>query len=568
MGAGSGTESRGDAAGEGRSASELATLLLELSRLVKARRFYPPGDARLVPLFERGLRAWSSDLSRRGDLDLEIRERGFGEHRGRGTLSHAKLADLQREFRSRRVSRLCVSAQADAEAFAALVEVLATDPEALEAQGGFARALYARAPSGFVVNGCPGEPADGEDTLEFLEEGLPTMEDGEPAAGPQPTGSAPPAAAAGEAVESEIVATADASANPLELQAAPVGPDAESRALPEVLAELEACEQTSKYVELARQVARLADRATEHGETDEAYAVLLQLAGHVHGKRDPRQREMARSFLRSLTVGPRLEDVIRRASDRSDRESIQATQLLIELGDDAVRCLLRAAAQEPDPDRRARMHGVLIAMGEKILPELLRLMEGDDPEKAKLAARLVGETQNPDGVPQLSRLLSHPDPGVREEAAKALVRVGTDRATDMLIRALRSRTPGLVALAIHCLGVTGQVRAVGPLVQALRAAVEERQVERARDVIRALGRLGRREATQPLADLLQRKSLLGRRWLRDLKVMAATALGGLPGDEAVGALAQAARSRDPQLRRAAQTALDRRAQALASSSSP
>ena len=51
--------------------------------------------------------------------------------------------------------------------------------------------------------------------------------------------------------------------------------------------------------------------------------------------------------------------------------------------------------------------------------------------------------------------------------------------------------------------------------------------------------------------------------LRELKLAAAAALAGIPGDDAVGALAQAAQARDAQLRRAAQTALDRRAQALA-----
>jgi HEAT repeat protein len=96
----------------------------------------------------------------------------------------------------------------------------------------------------------------------------------------------------------------------------------------------------------------------------------------------------------------------------------------------------------------------------------------------------------------------------------------------------------------------------------MQKAVEARKVETAREAIRALGRLARPEATQPLADLLLSKSLLARRRLRELKVAAASALGRIPGDDAVGALAQAARSRDRQLRRAAQTALDRRGQAL------
>jgi hypothetical protein len=96
----------------------------------------------------------------------------------------------------------------------------------------------------------------------------------------------------------------------------------------------------------------------------------------------------------------------------------------------------------------------------------------------------------------------------------------------------------------------------------MREAIQSHQPELAREAIGALGRLARPEATGALAELLLSRSLLRRRRLRELRIAAASALGRIPGDDAVGALAQAARSRDGQLRRAAQTALDRRAQAL------
>jgi hypothetical protein len=88
-------------------------------------------------------------------------------------------------------------------------------------------------------------------------------------------------------------------------------------------------------------------------------------------------------------------------------------------------------------------------------------------------------------------------------------------------------------------------------------------VPRAKEAIRALGRLGRPEAAMALVALVERRVRLGGGWLRELKAVAVSALAAVPGDEAVAALAQAAQARDTQLRRAAQTALDRRAQARA-----
>lgn len=594
-----------------RSASELATLMLELGRMVKARRFYEPGDAHLAPIFERGLRTWRSDLERRAALDLEVRKDGFRERGGRGTVAHAKLADLLRDLRSRGVSRICFAGDLDVEAIAGFVEAVALGVADLQSRGGFQAVVYAHAPLGIVVNDCPpGSLPEANEELAFVDE-EPDSAAGGPGPGgeatpertPSPPDEAPPESDApaehagleqndgfqerdlfgepGGSLEAMAAEDAEARHDPslpegqfeptpsLDLapavEAAPLErgvADQRSAEIVDVLRELDSCEDTAQYVELARQASRLAERASEMGRWDDCYRIMLVLSDHATGKREDRQQELARSFLSSIAQERRLENLIDRACAAGDAGSVRASQVLLGLGEEVVGPLLAAAETERNPDRRAQMHGVLIAMGEKILGELLRRMDGDDLEALKTAVRLTGETQNPDGVPRLSQLLAHSDASVREEAAKALVRVGSERAIDALIRALRSQTPGMPELAVYCLGATAQTRAIAPLVQALHDAIEEHRVERGREIIRALGRIARPEATAALADLLRRKSLIERRWMRDLKVAAAAVLGGLPGDDAVGALAQAARSKDSQLRRAAQTSLDRRAQAL------
>jgi hypothetical protein len=98
---------------------------------------------------------------------------------------------------------------------------------------------------------------------------------------------------------------------------------------------------------------------------------------------------------------------------------------------------------------------------------------------------------------------------------------------------------------------------------ALRRAVGRRRYDFATELVRALGRLGRPEAAADLAALLGHRGLRYRAAWRELKLAAAAALGRVPGDAAVSALGEAARSRDPQVRRAAQSALERRAAALA-----
>jgi len=514
-----------------RTAPELATLLLELGRLIRARRYYAPGDAKLAAVFERSLRAWQADLERRGALELELLAEGFRETGGRGVLSHPRLAELEQDLAERGVKQLRFEPSLDGEGFAAFAEVLATDAGRTASRGGFAAALYAHSPSGILVNGVtPGAPP--------------------------PERPPAPAAALEEEDLSEFVTdeeTAPVAAVPEE------PPVAELDAL---VSQLDKCESASSYLDLARRTTLLAERAFDEGRQDEAFAAFVRLATHANEKTAERSRELALGFLRSLVAGPRLEHVIRRALRGLEAGDLEANQVLLTLGETMVPALLDAASSLEKGVERERLAAMVLTFGERALPVVLERLSGrESPPRLRAAVRIAGELQHPDVVAPLSALLETDERTVREEAVRALVRVGSDAAIGALAGVLGSATPGLALSALHGLGSTASVRAVEPLRRTLAQALEARDVPRAKEVIRALGRLGRPEAGGALVGLLERRVRLGGGWLRELKSAAVAALGTIPGDEAVAALAQAAQTRDNQLRRAAQTALDRRAHA-------
>src|SRR3990172_4538171 len=96
-----------------RTASDVASLLVELGRALKARRFYPEGDRRLAELLQRGWRAPRAELERSGPLEIEIREGGVrfaGASLGRGVLD-----ELARELAARDVGRLRFSGAPEAQ---------------------------------------------------------------------------------------------------------------------------------------------------------------------------------------------------------------------------------------------------------------------------------------------------------------------------------------------------------------------------------------------------------------------------------------------------------------------
>jgi hypothetical protein len=336
----------------------------------------------------------------------------------------------------------------------------------------------------------------------------------------------------------------------------------------DLLRDLDDCTEAIVYRELAERAGNAAEKLAAEGLENEAYVVLRALVSHAsdESKRPPEQREAASDHLRRLAAGPLFENLLGRACGEGDG-SLEANQILVQLGSDVCVPVFRAAALERNAERRERLHGALIAMGEEVLPDLLRLMRNEDPVQARSAVRLAGELQSPAAVGRLSELLESASSALSQEVSKALVRIGDATAIRALAAGLDSRVSHVPSIAAYALGASGSDFAVEALLGALHRSIVHGKTEFAREVIRSLGRLGRAEATPDLAAILLRRGLRQRRRHRELKLAAASALGRLPGDEAVGALAQAAQSRDSHIRRAAQIALDRRAQALAGPSS-
>ncbi len=518
----------GRAAGE-RTPSDVAALLVELGRVLKARQFYPAGDPALAELVDRGFRSVRAELERHGWLEVEVGAQGFRLLPDGTPIGRGRLDDLAQTFVSRGQARLALDAQLDLPGFQALVDRLA---------GAAPAAPPARA------SVAPPRPAEGA-----------------PAAEPPPAATA--AAAPRAVAVAPRPAPSAAEKRSLDVDRAPLeAPPLDERGahLVALLRELDACTDDARYAELAREVTDDGAKAFDAGDFDESYRVLRVLGMHASDtkRRSAPQRETAQQRLAELAVGPRLDALFRRACGRGAESSIRASQLLLQLGVEVVPNLLQRIDAEQDGDRRGQMSGILIAMGEKATPELVRLMETGDGRRARTAARFAGEIQNPAAVAALRRLLQRSDEELRREAAKALVRIGHPSAVDALVEALGRRDPGLPALAAYCLGATGSTRAFDAVREALPRALWRGDFELARELVRSLARFGRPEATTQLAAVLSRTSFLQRRALREVKLAAIAALSKLRGEAALQALAQAAVSRDSELRTAAERELSRR----------
>ncbi len=542
----------------GRSAPELAVLLLELASVVKARSVFAPGEPRLAAVFDRCVRAWRTDLARHGALQLELTPAGFREVGGGGHLQHARLGELLRDLGARGLTRLRFDMELDGDALAGFVHLLA-DPFLRELRGpAFVARLTALVPIGIAV--------------ELVAREAPLV----------PAMPAPPPAVEqvrpDEDTEVELVAveaeaesdTAPAVDVPaVEEFAGEPGSDPDSDTMPiaetphaapldVLLGELSGCGNAASYLDLARRAITEAERARD---ANELYRVLDALAQHIETK-EQRLSEIARSFLVSLCQGDALRDLLERTARGVGAEQVRSAQILALVGEPAAAAVLERMPAYPELVQRERLVPLVLALGDRAVPELMQRLDRPERDIARNAAHILGMMQHPGAVERLSELAVGKDAVLREESARALVRIGTDDAVSGLTRGLRGERE-VVSSAVQHLGGTANAKAVTPLGHALERALEAKDVELAKEILRALGRVGRPEANVIFGSVMRRKAGLTGRWLKDVKVAAASALSTVPGDQAVALLAEALQSRDEPLRRAAQRALDRRAEAVA-----
>lgn len=513
-----------------RSGPDVASLLVELGRLLRACHFYELGHPTLAQAFRRAARAFQGDIDRSGPLEVRIGSGSFLFEGGR--LAPHVLDELARELAARRLRGFRLASPFDPDAFAAFVQIASMDPESLRECGGPKRAL-----SRFLVDGIEIDEETSADAPGGAQEGgAPLFAEIEPETLGRPAG-----------------ATEEAPTP--ELSFAP-----EETPFQTLLLELEACEDNAGYARLTDRVVEAAARAARTGHPEQAFEAVLTARDHAGDelKRSPHQRKLAAAMLRELLCGPALAEVIERACLDDPHSSVEATSVLLQAGERVVPALLDSLDRAEDPERRERLRSLLLALGDDASQPLLEAMGGRDRRLARSAVRLCGELQHPRAVQWLEDLVAGTDRVLRHEAVMALARIAGAASLQALLRALESPEQEVQLLTVQALGASGRPKAVPYLAERLLRDLQAGELEMAREAIRALGRLGGAQGAPALTQVLERRRLFGRGRLRELKLAAVAALGRIPGDEAAQALSRASRDRDPGLRRAAGAALRRR----------
>lgn len=552
-----------------RTRADLALLLDELNRLLRAFSVYQHGHPSRLKLLQRAFLLWQLELERGGSVEFGRTGKGFRSDEF-GALECRYLGPLVRAMEIHQVDRVRVTRDLDQNGFARFASLLAVATADLDqlCEGRFAGRLYASSAPGIEINDRPREHSDPDCATAIPSPRAAAAAADESSARPAASQRAGPRVTIEPALAASFAATkrdtfAPQSAWP-KLEEDPFEAPAmvmNGERLRLSLRELDRCDEDILYDTLVDRILASTRELWGAGQREEAYRALLVLTAHASGA-DAGSRPralMAQSALESLVEREHLDFLIARARD-CETGGVRPTQILLQLGERSTPALLDALNQESDPLRSTKLVGMLLALGEHAIPALSRAISQRRGSRLQLAVRLAGELQSPKLVPTLASVFLDSGPALRKEAGMALVNIGNLEACEVLVKALARDAEELARIAALCLGVLADDHATEPLLAALERATLRNRLRLARVVVCALGQLGgqQREITRALGSILESSGRTDRTERGRLKCAALEVLASYEGNQAQALLMSATRDDDPAVCRKAHEVMNER----------
>ena len=378
----------------------------------------------------------------------------------------------------------------------------------------------------------------------------PTPASGTSATPDPPAASAPPTAVTAEqstAAAAEAVLAGKRASAAFRPDVLPV--DVEVKRAVAALGTASSPEEQSAAVErlagLAPQLLGLRDVAI----AADAIAALDRL---LPTAKDPRLLETIDRAALALSERALLERLVHRLGEPrvppEEREAVVAA--VAALASLSMGLVLDAFLSVP-VDLRAPHRGAVRKAADRALEPLQGKLADQDPQVVAAAAEFVGLTGSPQAVTLLIPLLRHPSEFVREAALLGLAEAGGREIARPAMPALKDESVAVRAAAARAVAAGGDPTSSTVLIRRVEQEPDEGvQAE----LLRAIGRLGAREALEVLARYAEPGGVMHRR-SATVRAAAVDGLRHIARPEARGLLELYSKDKEPAVRKAAEAGL-------------
>lgn len=314
-----------------------------------------------------------------------------------------------------------------------------------------------------------------------------------------------------------------------------------------LLGMLKAEKKEPQFLQVAREVIDSAEELKRQGAFETLLPVIeVLLDVHAEEQRPATQREFIRYALEQITGGAMTAYLLERIEERSAENEAMLDRLCAVIGHSLAYPLIQRLCVAEALHARKAIAIALTRSGEAALPALLPMLKDERWYVVRNMVTILGEIGSVEAVSALHMVVKHPEPKVRKEIIKSLLKINSQSAEHTLIFLLNDEDEDVVWQAIYSLGTIRSKAAIRPLLDIIIASdAFLKELALKKNALAAIGRIGDRQATATLMDIIGSRGWLAPGRWQELKIATATALGQLGDETAIPLLKKLARRNTP-----------------------
>jgi HEAT repeat protein len=302
-----------------------------------------------------------------------------------------------------------------------------------------------------------------------------------------------------------------------------------------------------KFQELAREVIASAEEL----KRQEAFETLLPalgdlLAVYAAEARPITQKEFIRYAIEQIAGGSMTTFLLDKIEERSTENASFLDRLCSTVGQTLAYPLIQRLCVAESLHARKTIAIALTSSGEAAIPAIIPMLKDERWYVVRNMVTILGEIGSAETIGALQQTARHPEPKVRKEVIKSFLKINTPAIENSLISLIADENEDVVRQAIFSLGAIRSKTATRPLLDIVMTSdVFLKDLPLKKLALVALGKIGDRQATAALMDLIGIRGWLAPGRWQELKIAVAKTLGHLGDETALPLLKRMARRNTP-----------------------
>ncbi len=229
---------------------------------------------------------------------------------------------------------------------------------------------------------------------------------------------------------------------------------------------------------------------------------------------------------------------------------VEARDALIAMADYAIPMLIATLKDAEDKAVRMKIIDILIRIGEKVVPEAIKLLDSPEWYIKRNGIYILGELKDRSAIEHLGRLLEDKDERVQLAAIESLNKIDGEGINQYIKLGLKSTHRSVVILAMKSLpreDVKDKLHEVATWLKQRKSIPDEKEEQFRRSIIDVLGEKGDDTVLEYLTAILEEKPFFKGELIQATKLSVLNAIAKIGTPKAIDVLKNIANQKDPVL---------------------